>query len=70
MLVLSRRLDEEIIIPNPGPGPIRIKLVEVRAGKARIGVIAPAATDIWRAEIWEEKQAVKEADVQAPVPAV
>ncbi len=37
MLVLTRRLGEEVIID----GNIRVKIVEIHRGRIRLGVIAP-----------------------------
>jgi carbon storage regulator len=47
MLVLSRKTDEEIIIG----GAIRVRVLEVRRGRVRIGVSAPRKTEIRRAEL-------------------
>jgi carbon storage regulator len=47
MLVLNRKIGERIFI-EPG---IEIAVVDVRGGKVRIGVSAPASVQIRRAEI-------------------
>jgi len=47
MLVLSRKADEEIIIG----GAIRVRVLEIRRGRVRIGVSAPRKTEIRRAEL-------------------
>ena len=47
MLVLSRKADEEIVIG----GAVRVKVLEIRRGRVRIGVSAPRKTEIRRAEL-------------------
>jgi carbon storage regulator len=47
MLVLSRKVGEEIVIGND----IRIKVLEIRGGKARIGIVAPEHVVVDRQEI-------------------
>ena len=47
MLVLSRKVGERIII-EPG---IEISVVDVRAGRVRIGIAAPASVGIRRMEV-------------------
>ena len=52
MLVLTRKLNEEIIIGDN----IRITVVEVAPGRVKIGVSAPKSVRVDRAEIHEKKQ--------------
>lgn len=47
MLVLSRRIEEEIVID----GQIRIKVLENSRGKVRLGIIAPDDVRIERSEL-------------------
>lgn len=47
MLVLSRKLNEEIVIA----GNIRIKVLEVSGNRVRLGVDAPAQVPIARQEL-------------------
>lgn len=47
MLVLSRKIGERIII-EPG---IEISVVDVRGGRVRIGIEAPASVGIRRMEV-------------------
>lgn len=53
MLVLSRKTNEDIVIPTLG---ITIRIVEVGAGKVRIGVIAPKDVPVHRREVHEKIQ--------------
>lgn len=50
MLVLTRKVNEEIII---GEGTVVIKVVEVRGDKVRIGVTCDKDIPIHRAEVQE-----------------
>ena len=50
MLVLTRKLGEEIILPDQG---VTIRLTEVRSDRARIGVTAPDHIRILRRELWD-----------------
>lgn len=47
MLVLSRKVGERIVI-EPG---IEISVVDVRGGRVRIGIAAPASVGIRRMEV-------------------
>jgi len=47
MLVLSRRMDEEIVID----GGIRIKILATRGGKVRLGISAPREVTVERGEL-------------------
>lgn len=50
MLVLTRRLGEEIVIPALD---VSIRLLEIRGDKARIGFDGPADVQIHRREVWD-----------------
>lgn len=52
MLVLSRKLDESIIIN----GEIEIKIVALDDGRVRIGIEAPKHYEIHRKEVYEKIQ--------------
>jgi carbon storage regulator len=52
MLVLSRKVGEEIIID----GVIRVRIVDVGGGKVRLGITAPPDVTIDRQEIHEKKR--------------
>ena len=47
MLVLSRKADEEIVIGEA----VRVKVLEIRRSRVRVGVSAPQETEIRRAEL-------------------
>lgn len=47
MLVLSRRIGEEIVIG----GDIRISVVAIRGNQVRLGIIAPKSVPVAREEI-------------------
>jgi carbon storage regulator CsrA len=47
MLVLTRRLDEEIVIG----GTIRVRVVAVRGNKVRLGITAPGQVTVVRQEL-------------------
>ena len=47
MLVLSRRLGEEIVID----GYIRMTLVEIKGGQVRLGITAPGSVRVLRQEL-------------------
>lgn len=55
MLILSRTIGQEIVIPINGE-LIRIQIVDVKGEKAKVGVAAPKAIEVWRKEIWEAMQ--------------
>ncbi|MFN0054820.1 MAG: carbon storage regulator [Planctomycetales bacterium] len=57
MLVLSRKIGEKIVI-EPG---IEISVVEVRGGRVRLGVSAPAHVGIRRQEVEPRANVVKPA---------
>jgi len=47
MLVLSRRIGEEIVVGND----IRLTLVSVQGGRVKLGISAPTSISIRRAEL-------------------
>jgi len=63
MLVLTRGLDEEIVIGNGTKleENVRITIVDIRGDKVRLGIIAPTEVPIHRREVYEViKQNVNE----------
>lgn len=60
MLVLSRKIDEDVIVRIPGiPNPLVIRVLDIRGSKkVRLGFTAPSPdTVIDRKEVDDEKQA-------------
>lgn len=49
MLVISRRVNESIIIGDE----IRVMLVDIRGDKVRLGISAPSNVPVHREEIYE-----------------
>ena len=56
MLVLSRRIDESIIIGDN----IKITIVDVRGDKVRLGIVAPREISVHRQEVYDAIQKEKE----------
>jgi len=50
MLVLTRLVDEEIIIGDD----IRIKVVSLSGNQVRLGIVAPEKVAVFRREVYEE----------------
>ena len=50
MLVLTRQLEEEIVIGND----VRVKVLSITGGSVRLGITAPQAVSIHRSEIYNE----------------
>ena len=69
MLVLTRRLDQSIMIGDPKTPEecIEVQVVEVRGDQVRVGVQAPRAVAVDRTEVWEAKQ--REHAAANPTPA-
>jgi carbon storage regulator len=54
VLVLSRRLNESIVLPASG---ITIQVVAIRAGQVRLGIKAPADVPVMREELLDQSPA-------------
>jgi len=54
MLVLSRKVNEEIIIGDN----IRVRLVKIGGGRARLGISAPPDVTVRRAELAKKSAGV------------
>jgi carbon storage regulator CsrA len=63
MLVLSRKLNEEICIGDD----IVIRIVEVRRSRVRIGIFAPPDVRIRREEVSPEGEMFFEMEIEEPV---
>lgn len=64
MLVLSRRIDESIIIEG-SDGPIEVRIVRVQEGergryKVKLAIEAPKHVTVDRSEVYESKQKEKQ----------
>ena len=55
MLVLSRRLNEKIVLPDVN---VVIEIVAIERGRVRIGIEAPADVVVMRKELLDESQAM------------
>ncbi len=68
MLVLSRRVGEEIVLPQLG---IVLTILEVRGPNVRVGVTAPADVGVYRREVWtrlQQNQPAKETRMSTTEP--
>lgn len=52
MLVLNRKLGQSIVISDN----ITIKVLEIKNGSVRLGIVAPSDTQVDRLEIYEAKR--------------
>lgn len=61
MLVLSRKINESIVIADN----IRIKVLDVKGDKVKIGVLAPEDVTVFRDELYTRiaQQNVKASDI-------
>ena len=64
MLVLSRRIDESIIVD----GRITVTVVDIRSGEVRLGIDAPRSISIHRKEVFEAIEAENIAAATGGVP--
>jgi carbon storage regulator len=53
MLVLSRRLDESLVLPNCDT---TITILGISGGRVRLGVSAPRHVEVHRQEVWDRIQ--------------
>jgi len=61
MLVLSRKTDESIVIPELG---IEIKVISTSGGRVRLGINAPREIAVHRAEVFERAAPRREVNVE------
>jgi carbon storage regulator len=64
MLVLTRRLGEEIVID----GSISVRIISVANGKVRVGVDAPDSVSVDRREIYERRMSFRRPQVTTSEP--
>ena len=62
MLVLSRKIDESIVIGDD----VEITIVEVRGDTVKLGVSAPKSVTVYRKEVYE---AIQQENIAASKPA-
>lgn len=60
MLVLSRKLNEAIVINDD----IVITVVEIRGDKVRLGIVAPKDIPVHRQEVYDAIQSQKQPDTK------
>lgn len=53
MLVLSRKVGDEILVPDQG---IVFKILEIRGEQVRVGISAPPGIRLYRREVWRRLQ--------------
>jgi carbon storage regulator len=58
MLILSRRVDERIMIGDQ----IEIAVVDIRGDQVKIGISAPSSIKVYRKEVY---QAIQQENIQA-----
>ncbi len=63
MLVLSRKVGEQIVIPDLD---VVLTVVRVKGNRVRIGVEAPENVKIHRREVWERPLVVNEMNSLVP----
>ena len=68
MLVLSRKSRETVVVGGGGgfPGLLKVTVLEVAAGKVKLGFEVAADIPVNRLEIWERKCASGEVGPDAP----
>jgi carbon storage regulator len=66
MLVLSRRIGEEIVIDNN----IRVKIVAIQGNRVKLGVIAPEDVTVHREEIQRARMEFADSAVTHDEPAM
>jgi carbon storage regulator CsrA len=62
MLVLTRKLNEDIVVPQFG---ITITPLQVKGDKVRLGIAAPLDVDVYRREVWDKMQKEGEREERA-----
>ena len=50
MLVLSRKADEQIVLPDCG---VTIRVLDIGKRKVRLGITAPGGNAVHRVEVWQ-----------------
>lgn len=63
MLILSRRIDQRIIIDDK----IEVTVVDIKGDQVRIGIQAPQDVKVFRYEVFQAIQAENRAAASAPI---
>jgi carbon storage regulator len=58
MLVLRRTTDETIVIRTKGGERVEVTVVQVQGDKVRLGITAERSVEVWRKEIFDERERV------------
>ena len=62
MLILSRKLDERIIIGDD----IEVAVLEIKGDHVKLGIHAPRSVKVYRHEVYQAIQAENQAAAKAP----
>ena len=65
MLVLSRKVDQTIVIGQDGADTITIKILEITGDRVKLGIVAPREMVILRQELREE---IRQENLRAVAP--
>lgn len=62
MLILSRKLNERIVIGDN----VEVSVVEIKGDHVKLGIDAPRSVKVFRQEVYQAIQAENQAAAQAP----
>ena len=54
MLVLTRKLNQSIVINSPSVGEMEVFVVEVRGDSVRLGIKAPKSVTVHRKKVYSQ----------------
>jgi carbon storage regulator len=66
MLVLSRKPDEQIVI-GVGDRTVVVRVMEIKAGRVRLGIAAPENVAVHRQEVWNRMSSWHRPTRKAPI---
>ena len=61
MLILSRKINEKVVIGND----ITVSIIEIRGDQVRIGIDAPKVVKVFRQEVFDAIKAENKAAIQS-----